>query len=73
MCLAIPMRVVEKKDNEGKVEAGGMFYTVNFSLLPDVKVDDYVLIHAGFAIQRLDKEDADETLALFKEMDEKEW
>jgi hydrogenase expression/formation protein HypC len=69
MCLAIPMKLIETgTDHSGKVEAGGVVYSVNLSLLPDVKVGDYVIIHAGFAIERLDEEEAGKTLELFSEM-----
>ena len=46
-----------------------MRYHANFKLLPDVETGDYVLVHAGFAIQKLDTEDALETLKLFREME----
>jgi hydrogenase expression/formation protein HypC len=68
MCLAIPMRIISKKGDKAQVEAGGMRYEVSVSLLPEVQPDDYVLVHAGFAIQKLDKKEADETLALFREL-----
>ena len=72
MCLAIPMKVLSRDGNGGVVEANGVKYEINFSLLPDAKVDDYVIVHTGFAIQILDAEDADETLKLFKEMEQLE-
>jgi len=69
MCLAIPMMVVKKDGSSGFVEAGGVEYKVNFDLVPDVGIGDYVIVHAGFAIKKLDQNDADETLRLFKEME----
>ncbi|MBN1525884.1 MAG: HypC/HybG/HupF family hydrogenase formation chaperone [Spirochaetales bacterium] len=69
MCLAIPMKVVSRNGGTGVVESGNVFYEINFSLLPDAVVDDYVIVHTGFAIQKLDKEDADETLKLYREME----
>jgi hydrogenase expression/formation protein HypC len=68
MCLAIPMKVAEiTKEKLGKVEAGGVLYSVNFTLLEDVKAGDYVIVHAGFAIEKLDEEEAGKTLELFQE------
>jgi hydrogenase expression/formation protein HypC len=62
------MKIVEiGTDSLGKVEAGGVVYSVNLTLLPDVHVGDYVIIHAGFAIERLDEEEAGKTLELFQE------
>ena len=70
MCLAIPGKVVSinPKTGHAQVDYGeGTARTVNVSLV-EVKVGQYVLVHAGFAIQVLDKKEAEETLALFKEM-----
>jgi len=68
MCLAIPAKLVEKKGTLGVAEIGGLRHEVDLRLLEDVKVGDYVIIHAGFGIQKLDTKEAEETLALFKEM-----
>ena len=68
MCLAIPMKVIEKTGNNGKVQAGNVTYDVNFTLIPDVQTGEYVLIHAGFAIEKLDVVEAEKTLDLFREM-----
>jgi len=70
MCLAVPMQIIEKNGVEGKVSAGSVDYDIYLSLVPDANVGDYVIVHAGFAIKTLDKEDADETIRLFKEMAE---
>ena len=70
MCLAIPGKIIEidKKKQSATVDYGsGTKRKANLSLV-DVKIGDYVLVHAGFAIQVLDKKDAQETLALFKEL-----
>ena len=72
MCLAIPMKVLSRQDNGGVVESNGVTYEINFSLLPDAVEGDYVIVHTGFAIQKLDAEDADETLKLFKELEQLE-
>jgi len=68
MCLAIPALVTDLEDGKAKVDFGeGVLRKVNVSLV-DAKVGDYVLVHAGYAIQTVDKEDALETLALWKEI-----
>jgi len=67
MCLAIPMKVVEIKGNRGIVEYTGIKREVGLDLLEDVRVNDWVIIHTGFAISKLDEEDAQETLSLLKE------
>ena len=69
MCVAIPMQVVEIKGEKGVLEIGGVKREVGLQLLKDVKVGDYVIVHAGFAIQQLDEKEALETLALFAEME----
>jgi hydrogenase expression/formation protein HypC len=67
MCLAIPMKVVEIEGNKGIVEYTGIKREVGLDLLEDVKVDDWVIIHTGFAISKLNEEEAQETLSLLKE------
>lgn len=69
MCVAIPMQIKKIKEDKGIVDIGGVEREVGLQLLRDVKVGDYVIVHAGFAIQKLDEDDAKETLALFKEME----
>jgi hydrogenase expression/formation protein HypC len=64
MCLAVPMRVISIEDNVGRVDASGAELQVSFELVDGVKLGDYVLVHAGFAIARLSEEDANETLAI---------
>lgn len=68
MCLAIPMKVIERTDERGKVEQGGVIREVSFVMLPEVVLGDYVLVHAGFAIERLDEEEAQSTLELLREV-----
>jgi len=67
MCLAIPMKIVEIEGNRGIVEYTGIKREVGLDLLEDVKVDDWVIIHTGFAISKLNEEEAQETLSLLKE------
>jgi hydrogenase expression/formation protein HypC len=71
MCLAIPGRVVEIVDGAGgvaKVEVGGVRRNVNVALLDAVRVGDYVLIHVGFALSKVDEHEAAETLRLLEEL-----
>jgi hydrogenase expression/formation protein HypC len=69
MCLAVPMRVVEINGETGTVEAGGMQRKVGLMLLDGVRPGDYVIVHAGFAIQIIDESEARKTLALFEELE----
>ncbi|MCR4403867.1 MAG: HypC/HybG/HupF family hydrogenase formation chaperone [Candidatus Acetothermia bacterium] len=69
MCLAIPSRVTEVSESEALVDHGGVKKRVKLDLLDEsVKVGDYLLIHTGFAIQRIPPEEAEETLRLFDEL-----
>ncbi len=69
MCLAIPMKIERIEGEKGIVTIGGVRREVGLQLLKDVKIGDYVIVHAGFAIQHLDEKEAMETLALFAEME----
>ncbi len=68
MCLAIPAKVIEKKGTQGVVEIAGVRHEVDLRLLEDVNVGDYVILHAGFGIQKLDTKEAEETLDLLREL-----
>jgi hydrogenase expression/formation protein HypC len=68
MCLAIPMELVERSDLEGDVEIDGVRRKVSLMLLPEAEIGDYLLIHAGYAIGKLNAEEARETLALLEEL-----
>ena len=69
MCLAVPVRLKEKKsDALGVFEYAGVMKDVNLQLLDDVSAGDYILVHAGFAIERLDEAAAEETLSLMRKM-----
>jgi hydrogenase expression/formation protein HypC len=73
MCLAIPGRVVEIVDEQAllaKVDVSGVIRNVNVGLLEDVRPDDWVLIHVGFALSKIDEEEAQATLALLAQMGE---
>ena len=69
MCLAIPMKLIKFEGNKGVVELSGIQKEVSLNLLTDVKVGDYLIIHAGFAIEKLNEKEAKETLSVWKEID----
>lgn len=71
MCLAIPMKVVETNGTSGTVEIGGVKRKVDLSLVEKVKIGDYVVVHAGFAISVTDEKEALKTLALFEEISQR--
>jgi len=62
------MRVKKIKGEFAEVEIGKLIRTVNIQMLPQVKIGDYVIVHAGFAIQRVNPERAEETLRLIDEI-----
>jgi len=68
MCLAVPAEVIEIKGSEAILDFGGAKRKAVITLLEDVKVGDYVLVHIGYAIQKLSKEEAMETLKLWEEI-----
>ena len=68
MCLGIPMKIKHITGEFAKVEAGGLSRTINIQMLPQIKIGDYVIVHAGFAIQKLDPERAKETLRMIDEI-----
>ena len=68
MCLAIPMKVISIDGDECFVEAGGLKRKANLALIKDVKRGDYILLHAGFAIEKLRPEEARKTLKILREL-----
>jgi len=69
MCLAVPGRVVEMQGRAGKVDFQGILREVQLDLVPETQTGDWVLVHAGFAIQRIDEAEALETLALLEQIE----
>jgi hydrogenase expression/formation protein HypC len=68
MCLALPVRVVEVRDGDKAViDAGGVRKEVSVALVDAVQPGDYVIVHVGYALTRLDPEEAERTLATFAE------
>ncbi len=68
MCLAVAGKVVSIDGMTGIVEVGNVKREAGLHLVPDVKIGDYVLLHAGFAIQKIDEKEAIETMKLLEEM-----
>jgi len=68
MCLAVPMKVLEVSGSRAVVNLEGVQRSVSLDLLEDVKAGDYVIVHAGFAIEKLKPDEAQKTLDLFREM-----
>ncbi|MBC7110381.1 MAG: HypC/HybG/HupF family hydrogenase formation chaperone [Archaeoglobi archaeon] len=70
MCLAIPAKIIEINGKEALVDYGELKQKIRLDLLEDVKVGDYVLVHVGYAIQKLDEKEAEETLRILAELAE---
>jgi len=67
MCLAIPSRIIKIENNMATIDVEGVQREASLMLLEDARVGDYVIVHAGFAIQKLDEAAARETLDLLRE------
>jgi len=67
VCLAVPGKIVKINGDIAKVDYGGIVRNANISLV-DVKEGDYVIVHAGFAIQVIDEREAKETIKIFREI-----
>jgi hydrogenase expression/formation protein HypC len=70
MCLAVPAQIVKREDMLATVDVGGVQRQVSMLLLPEAQIGDYVLVHAGFAMQQIDEEEAKLTWSLLQEMAE---
>jgi len=68
MCLGIPMKLIKRDGDKGIVEAGGLRKDVNLSLMKNVKPGDYILMHAGFAIEKLKEAEAKKTLKVLRDL-----
>jgi len=69
MCLAIPAEIISIDGDMAKVSIGGTIVNACLQLLENPGIGDFVLLHSGFAIEKLSKEEAEETLKLLKELD----
>ena len=68
MCLGIPMKLVKIDGDEGVVSSGGLKKSVNLSLMKSARPGDYLLIHAGFAIEKIKEAEAKKTLRILREI-----
>jgi hydrogenase expression/formation protein HypC len=68
MCLAVPAKVISIEEHHGVVEMQGLRKNINFELVPEVKVGDYVIIHVGMALSVLNTKEADLILENFREL-----
>jgi hydrogenase expression/formation protein HypC len=68
MCFAVPGRVTEVDGNYATVDFGGAKRRVNIVLIEDVKIGEYVLVHVGYAIQKVSREDAQESIKLWNQI-----
>ncbi len=68
MCLAVPAKIKSIYNRTAVVEISGVTYEASLFLTPEAKIGDYVIMHAGFAIQILDQKEAQKTLKLFSEI-----
>ncbi|MBI4692304.1 MAG: HypC/HybG/HupF family hydrogenase formation chaperone [Candidatus Terrybacteria bacterium] len=68
MCLAIPGKIESIKDDSAVVDFDGIKKEINISLVSNAKINDYVNVHAGFAIQKLSQEDAWEVLKIYEQI-----
>jgi hydrogenase expression/formation protein HypC len=70
MCLSIPAQVISIDGQIAEVSVGGTLVKANLSLVDNIKTGEYILLHAGFALQKIDEQEAAETLDIFKEFNE---
>jgi hydrogenase expression/formation protein HypC len=70
MCLAVPVLVKTIEEEKAEVEIDGVSRIISTYLTPEVTVGDYVLLHAGFSIKVVDKKEAEETIKLFRDLNE---
>lgn len=67
MCLAVPMKLISIEGTAGIAEQGGVSIPVNLMLMETLKIGDYIIVHAGFAIQKMSEEEALETIEIYRE------
>ena len=67
MCLAVPLKLIEIKENVGFIETGGIRRQINLSLVDNPNPGEFVIVHAGFAISIMDEKEAAKTLSIIRE------
>jgi hydrogenase expression/formation protein HypC len=70
MCLSIPAKIMSIDGSMAEVSVGGSLFKAGLHMIENAKVGDYILLHAGFAIQKISEEEAAETLKILKEMND---
>lgn len=70
MCLSVPAQVMKIEGENAEVSVGGTLMQANLSLVDDIEIGDYILLHTGFALQKIDAREAEETLKTFSEFAE---
>ncbi len=70
MCLSIPAKVEKIEGDMAVVSVGGTEYNASLQMVDDVKIGDYILLHTGFALQKISEEEALETLKVFEEFED---
>jgi len=70
MCLSVPAKIIEINGEMARVSVGETIVNASLQMLDDVEIGDYVLLHTGFALQKISAADAAETLVLFEELEE---
>lgn len=69
MCLSFPARILSIKGSMAEVSAGGAVFKAGLQMIENASVGDYILLHAGFAIQKISEKEAEETIKLLREME----
>jgi hydrogenase expression/formation protein HypC len=70
MCLSMPAKIISVEGDMAEVSVGGTLFKAGLQMIEDAKPGDYILLHAGFAIQKISEEDANETIRLLNEMND---
>ena len=70
MCLSIPAKIVSIDGSMAEVSVGGSLFKAGLHMIKDAKIGDYILLHAGFAIQKISEQEAADTLKILREMDD---
>jgi hydrogenase expression/formation protein HypC len=72
MCLGVPAKVLKIEGSIAQASIGGSIIDISLKLVEDIKIGDYVLVHTGFALEKIDEKEAQETLGMLKELDDDE-
>jgi hydrogenase expression/formation protein HypC len=70
MCLGLPLKIISINEKEAVGEMNGIKRKIRIDLIKDLSIDEYVMVHAGFAIEKIDKEQAEETMKIVNELEQ---